>query len=70
MKIKPPSVGTKIFLTVTDNDGDKFNIRGTKNGTEEDIVTLMFGYLKSKKQLTRMFELMLNAAGLGDDDDE
>lgn len=70
MKIKPPSVGTKIFLTVTDNNGDKFNIHGTENGTEEDIVTLMFGYLKSKKQLTRMFELMLNAAGLGDDDDE
>ena len=64
MKIKPPSVGTKIFLTVTDNNGDKFNIHGTENGTEEDIVTLMFGYLKSKKQLTRMFKLILNAAGL------
>lgn len=64
MKIKPPAVGTKTFLTVTDIDGDKFNIRGSEDGTEEDIVTLMFGYLNSKKQLTRMFKLMLSAAGL------
>lgn len=29
MKIKPPAARTKIFLTVTDIDGDKFNIHGS-----------------------------------------
>lgn len=70
MKIKPPAVGTKIFLTVTDIDGDKFNIRGSKHGTEEDIVALMFGYLNSTSQLTQMLKLMLDSAELGDEDDE
>ena len=70
MKIKPPSVGTKIFLTVVDVNGTKVEIKGSEQGTEEDITTLMFSYLNSRNQLTRMFELMLNAAGLGDDDDE
>lgn len=70
MKYKAPTIGTKINLTVVDVNGTKVEIKGFEQGTEEDITTLMFSYLNSKNQLTRMFELMLNAAGLGGNDDE
>lgn len=70
MKYKAPTIGTKINLTVVDVNGTKVEIKGFEQGTEEDITTLMFSYLNSKNQLTRMFELMLNAAGFGGNDDE